>query len=176
MRSFEEFAGLLLTNGVECVVDVRRFPGSRRHPQFGKALPGLLRESGIGYLHLPGLGGRREPRPDSPNTGWRNPSFRGYADHMETDEFKDAFAGLIGPCERERVCLMCSEAVWWRCHRRMVADALVVRSIPVEHILGETQRRPHELTPFAEVVDEGGDKRLVYPAEEPTLWEAGCRA
>jgi uncharacterized protein (DUF488 family) len=175
-RSFKEFARLLLTNGVELLADVRRFPASRRHPQFGGALPGLLRETGIGYLHLPALGGRREPRPDSPNTGWRNASFRGYADHMETDEFREAFAGLIGHCARERVCLMCSEAVWWRCHRRMVADALVVRDIPVEHVLGEGQRRPHELTPFAEVVGEGEDKRLVYPTGEPRLWKNEERA
>ena len=174
-RTSEQFAELLLENGVEYLVDVRRFPGSRRHPQFGEeALERRLGESGIGYLHLTGLGGRRAPRSDSPNTGWRNASFRGYADHMQTDEFGEAFGGLTELCARKRVCLMCSEAVWWRCHRRMVADALTVRGFPVEHVLGKTQRRPHELTPFASVADG----QLVYPSGEPRLWEGeeGARA
>ncbi len=168
-RSFERFAELLLANGVERLVDVRRFPHSPRHPHFGeKSLPGRLCEQGIGYLHLPGLGGRRKPQPGSPNTGWRNPSFHGYADHMATAEFAQDFERLLELCWRERACLMCSEAVWWRCHRRMIADALVVRGAVVEHVLGAAQRQPHELTPFAEVVvDEGGDKRLVYPPEGP---------
>jgi uncharacterized protein (DUF488 family) len=170
-RTIEEFVRLLLASGAEHLVDVRRFPGSRRYPQFGReTLPARLRKEGIGYSHQAGLGGRRRPRPDSPNAGWRNPSFRGYADHMGTEEFREDFGRLLELCGRERVCLMCSEAVWWRCHRRMVADALLVRGFPVEHVLGEGSRQAHDLTPFAEVVAEDGvDGRLVYP---PPGWHA----
>ncbi len=164
-RTIEEFVRLLLASGAEHLVDVRRFPGSRRYPQFGReTLPARLRKEGIGYSHLAGLGGRRRPRPDSPNAGWRNLSFRGYADHMGTEEFREDFRRLLELCGRERACLMCSEAVWWRCHRRVVADALVVRGFPVEHVLGEGSRQAHELTPWSEVVEEDGvDGRLVYP-------------
>ena len=167
-RTFEQFVGLLRVGGVERLVDVRRFPHSPRHPQFGEeSLPGRLCEEGIGYVHLPGLGGRRKPLPSSPNAGWRNPSFRGYADHTATPEFAQDFEKLIELCRRERTCLMYSEAVWWRCHRRMIADALVVRDFSAEHVLGERRRQPHELTPFAQVVDEDEDKRPVYPSETP---------
>lgn len=175
-RAAEEFLDLLLASGVERLVDVRRFPGSRRHPQFGaEALRGRLREKSVSYTHLPGLGGRREPRPDSPNAGWRNPSFQGYADHMGTAEFREDFERLLELCGQERVCLMCSEAVWWRCHRRMIADALVVRGFRVEHLVGETRRQTHELTPFAESVDES-IPQLVYPSEEPGREESERRA
>lgn len=167
-RTAEEFLHLLRSGGVEHLVDVRRFPHSPRHPQFSEdSLPGRLREGGIGYTHLPGLGGRRKPQPESPNAGWRNTSFKGYADHMGTLEFREDLERLLEMAERERTCLMCSEAVWWRCHRIMIADALVVRDFPVEHVLGEGRRQAHELTPFVEVVVEGGGKRLVYPAGKP---------
>lgn len=168
-RPFEQFAELLQAVGAEHLVDVRRFPGSRRYPQFSEErLAGRLREEeGIGYSHLPGLGGRRKPKPDSPNTGWRNLSFRGYADHMGTQEFQEDFKTLLGLCRRERVCLMCSEAVWWRCHRRMIADALLVRGFSVEHILGATHRQAHELTPWAQIIEEDENKRLIYPPGEP---------
>jgi hypothetical protein len=161
-RSFGQFAGLLRGNGVEHLVDVRRFPHSRRHPHFdAESLPeGLRVGAGIGYTHLPGLGGRRQTEPDSPNTGWGNPSFRGYADHMRTPEFRENLQKLLELCERERVYLMCSEAVWWRCHRRMVSDALVERDVTVEHILGEGRRQTHQITPFARVV---GGVELAYP-------------
>jgi uncharacterized protein (DUF488 family) len=166
--TIDQFVYLLRASGTEHVVDVRRSPGSRRHPQFdGDSLAARLREENIGYSHLGGLGGRRRPRPNSPNAGWRNPSFRGYADHMGTQEFRVDFERLVELCESEqRVCLMCSEAVWWRCHRRMIADALVVEGFSVEHVLGEGSRQAHELTPWAEVVaeEDGGEKRLVYPA------------
>jgi uncharacterized protein (DUF488 family) len=160
-RTFEELLGLLRANGARRVVDVRRFPHSARHPHFdAEALSERLRrEGGIAYLHLPGLGGRRRPRADSPNTGWRNLSFRGYADHMRTPEFHADFEQLVELCE-DRVCLMCSEAVWWRCHRRMIADALLVRGFPVEHVMGENRQTPHTLTPWAKVVD---GKELLYP-------------
>lgn len=165
-RTFEQFADLLSMGEVRHLVDVRRFPGSRRHPQFGKdVLAGELRRAcRIGYSHLSELGGRRDPRKDSPNGGWRNPSFRGYADHMATPEFEEGLLRLIELCEAEgRVCLMCSEAVWWRCHRRMIADALVVRGYSVEHILDESRRQTHTLTPWAEVVDGAN---LIYPADQ----------
>ena len=166
-RTMEEFLGLLWAAGVTLLADVRRFPHSPRHPQFDEAsLPERLRQEGVGYAHLPGLGGRRRPLPDSPNAGWRNTSFRDYADHMQTPEFRQDLGGLLVMCRRERVCLMCSEAVWWRCHRRMIADALVARGSAVEHILGEARRQPHELTPWAEVVDENGYPRLVYPPHD----------
>ena len=167
-RTIEEFLGMLRSAGVTLLADVRRFPHSPRYPWFGEdLLPKGLREEGMGYAHLPGLGGRRRPLPDSPNAGWRNPSFRGYADHMETPEFRAAFDALLGLRERGRVvCLMCSEAVWWRCHRRMVADALVIGGIGVEHIMGGTRRQPHDLTPWAKVVDEAGYQRLVYPPQD----------
>lgn len=145
------------------LVDVRRFPASRRHPQFDEATLGerLPSEAGVRYSHLRGLGGRRSPRPDSPNAGWTNPSFRGYADHMQTAEFRADFERLIGLCEGdELICLMCSEAVWWRCHRRMISDALLVRGLAVEHILGERRRTTHVLTPWAEVIDA---THLLYP-------------
>jgi uncharacterized protein (DUF488 family) len=164
-RTFEELLSLLRAHGVCRLVDVRRFPHSSRHPHFdGEALSGrLYREGAIRYSHLPGLGGRRPPRPDSPNAGWHNPSFRGYADHMATPEFRADFERLVGLCEGEkRVCLMCSEAVWWRCHRRMIADALVVRGLPVEHVLGEHRTMLHTLTPWAEVV---GGTGLLYPPD-----------
>jgi uncharacterized protein (DUF488 family) len=165
-RTFAQFARLLREAGAERLVDVRRFPHSPRHPQFDTgSLAEELRGEGIGYTHLPGLGGRRRPRPDSPNAGWRNASFRGYADHMATEEFREDLQALLELCERERVCLMCSEAVWWRCHRRMISDALLIRGLPVEHILDERQRSAHVLTPWAKVVDEDGHGQLVYPPE-----------
>jgi uncharacterized protein (DUF488 family) len=162
-RTFEQFLGLLREAGADHLVDVRRFPGSRRHPQFDEAVlrKRLRREGGVRYSHLPGLGGRRPPRQESPNAGWTNPSFRGYADHMATPLFRADFGRLVELCEGgERVCLMCSEAVWWRCHRRMIADALLVRGFVVEHVLGERRRMAHALTPWAKVVDS---THLFYP-------------
>jgi uncharacterized protein (DUF488 family) len=164
-RTFEELLSLLRAHSVCRLVDVRRFPHSPRHPHFdGETLSErLLREGEISYRHLPGLGGRRRPLPDSPNAGWRNLSFRGYADHMRTPEFRADFERLVGLCEgEERVCLMCSEAVWWRCHRRMIADALVVRGFSVEHVLGERRATLHTLTPWAEMV---GGTGLHYPPD-----------
>jgi uncharacterized protein (DUF488 family) len=157
-RAFEQFTELLLANGVTLLVDVRRFPHSRRHPQFDKeSLSERLHDAcGVGYSHLPGRGCLRPPRPDSPNAGWRNLSFRGYADHMQSPEFGEDFERLLEMCERERVCLMCSEAVWWRCHRRMIADALVMRGIAVEHLLGETGRKAHTLTLWAHLTGRTG--------------------
>lgn len=158
-RALEEFIALLRAHGVERVVDVRRFPASRRHPQFnGPALAAALAAVGIGYRHIPALGGRRAPRPDSIHTAWKDAGFRGYADHMETPAFEAALEAVAREAAQVRIALMCAEALPWRCHRRLIADALLVRGIPVEHILDLHRREPHRLTPWARV--EG--TRLIY--------------
>ncbi len=159
--SLEEFIGLLRAHGVTLLADVRTVPRSRRNPQFNReTLPGALAAAGIGYRHLPGLGGLRRPRPDSRNLAWESESFRGFADYMGTPEFEGALDELLELARRERVAIMCAEAVPWRCHRSLIADALVARGVRVEHILGPARRQPHALTRFARV--EGG--RVVYPA------------
>lgn len=159
-HALDEFIAMLKAHGVERVADVRTLPRSRRHPQFEKdALCAALQAAGIGYVHLPGLGGLRHARRDSPNTGWRNESFRGYADYMQTEEYAQNLEQLVALAARERIALMCAEAVPWRCHRSLIADSLTVRGIPVEHIMSATRRQPHAITPFARV--EGG--RITYP-------------
>jgi uncharacterized protein (DUF488 family) len=159
-RSLPEFLGLLKAHGVSRVVDVRTIPRSRHNPQFNReTLPAALEAAGLGYVHLKGLGGLRHPRPDSPNLGWRTAGFRGFADYMLTPEFAKQLQALVELAGRERLAVMCAEAVPWRCHRSLIADALVVRGLRVEHILGPGRRQPHRLTPFARV--EGG--RLTYP-------------
>ncbi|HYY70224.1 MAG TPA: DUF488 domain-containing protein [Terriglobales bacterium] len=151
-RSLEEFVQLLDTHGVKRLVDVRTVPRSRHNPQFNKdSLPQALKRAGIAYTHMPALGGLRHPRKDSINSAWRNLSFRGFADHMQTAEFKKALQELIALAEKERVCIMCAEAVPWRCHRSLIADALLVRNIHVQEISGLTRTQPHKLTPFAHV-------------------------
>lgn len=142
----EVFLDLLDAYGVRAIADVRLLPGSRRHPQFNRdALETALRGRGIRYQHLPELGGRRKPRPDSKNTIWRNDAFRGYADHMETAEFA---AGIEHLRELNReagpVALMCAELLWWKCHRRLIADFLKARGTEVIHILGPQKTQPHE--------------------------------
>ncbi len=152
---------LLQAHGVTLVADVRKMPGSRKNPQFGlDILPQALRQVGIGYVHLPGLGGLRRRTPDSPNTGWQNASFQGYADYMMTPAFESSLQELLKRTDGERVALMCAEAVPWRCHRSLIADALVARGIRVEHILGVTRLQPHTLRPWARV--EG--TRITYPS------------
>ena len=142
------------------MIDIRTVPRSRTNPQFNRdTLPDSLRDAGIGYLHMPALGGLRHARPDSPNTAWRNASFRGYADYMQTPEFTAAIDGLIELGIGKQVAIMCAEAVPWRCHRSLVGDALSARGIPVEDILSAGRRQPHKLTPFAKV--EG--MRVLYP-------------
>jgi uncharacterized protein (DUF488 family) len=159
-RSIEEFIGLLQLHQVECVLDVRTVPKSRHNPQFNRdTLPASLAAAGIGYRHIAGLGGLRHARADSPNTGWRNASFRGYADYMQTPEFDENVAAVAEMSRASRCVLMCAESVPWRCHRSMVADALVVRGIPVEHIISGPKRKPHALTPFAAV----DGTRITYP-------------
>jgi uncharacterized protein (DUF488 family) len=160
-RPINEFIELLQAHGVERVVDVRTVPKSRRNPQFGQdLLPASLEAAGIAYTHLPQLGGLRRARPDSPNTGWRNASFRGYADHMQTPEFAQGLAAVIDLEKTQRVALMCAEAVPWRCHRSLIADALLVHGIPSGDIASPTRRTPHKLTPFARV----DGTRITYPA------------
>jgi uncharacterized protein (DUF488 family) len=160
-RPLDEFVSILKSNEVTLLVDVRTIPRSRHNPQFNfDTLPGALAEAGIGYLHLKGLGGLRHGAKDSPNTGWRTPAFRGYADYMLTDEFADHLRRLMEFAGTEHVALMCAEAVPWRCHRSLIADALAVRGVPVEHIMGPGRRQPHRLTPFARV----DGVRITYPA------------
>jgi uncharacterized protein (DUF488 family) len=162
-RSFEELVDLLRASGVEVLADVRTVPRSRRVPHFDRAaLAERLPRHGIECRHLPALGGLRHPRRDSINTGWRNEAFRGYADHMATAEFQAALEGLIELSRDRDVAVMCAEAVPWRCHRSLIADAVVVRGQAVLHILGPGQTQPHALTPFAHV--EG--VRVTYPGAE----------
>ncbi len=159
-RPIEEFIGLLKENQVGLLLDIRTVPRSRHNPQFNRDnLPESLAVYGIDYRHMAGLGGLRHPRQDSANAGWRNTSFRGYADYMQTPEFAanvDELARLSGTV---RCVMMCAESVPWRCHRSMVADALVVRGIPVEHIMAQGKLKPHTLTSFAHV--EG--RHISYP-------------
>jgi len=158
----EEFIPLLTANGISVLADVRRFPGSRRHPQFGaEALSAALGESGIRYEAFPDLGGRRDPRPDSVNLAWRNASFRGYADYMETAEFRAAIERLLAMARTQRTAVMCAEAVWWRCHRGLIADSLKVAGYEVLHIGGHGAAAPHPYTSAARIVDG----RLSYEGE-----------
>ena len=162
----ERFTALLRTYGIEHIVDIRTMPRSRHNPQFnGTALANSLTAQRLEYVRIQALGGLRRARKNSPNTGWRNGGFRGYADYMQTEEFQDALEALIHMSRQKRVAIMCAEAVPWRCHRSLVADALSVRGVPVIEILSESSYRMHKLTPFARV--EG--VRITYPPEQPTL-------
>jgi uncharacterized protein (DUF488 family) len=161
-RGADEFRDLLARHGIELLVDVRQFPGSRRYPHFSSsALAASLAERGLGYLHAVDLGGRRKPQPDSPNEFWRNASFRAYADYMASAEFAAAVDRLLAAAVERRSAIMCAEAVPWRCHRWLVSDALVVRGASVVHILDAEQTRPHVLNPNARVDGQG---RVTYPA------------
>ncbi len=156
----DEFIRILEAHGVDLLADVRTVPRSRHNPQFNRdALARSLADPEIRYLWLRDLGGLRHTRPDSVNTGWRNASFRGYADYMQTPEFRRALAHLIDLSQETQAVIMCAEAVPWRCHRSLIADALTVRGIPVEHIMGIGATRPHTLTRFAKV----DGTRITYP-------------
>ncbi|MAL99221.1 MAG: hypothetical protein CL583_12335 [Alteromonadaceae bacterium] len=158
-RSWEEFLQLLKSQTIEFVVDVRRFAGSRKHPQFGQdELADRLAEAGVGYLMVEELGGRRKPDPDSANTIWRHPSFRAYADHMETAEYQAGRERLLEKARKHRTAVMCSEAVWWRCHRSMIADDLKIAGVQVLHIMSPTKTVEHPFT--APASEQHGD--LVY--------------
>src|SRR3954454_7061640 len=160
----DAFLELLRGARIELLVDVRRFPTSRRQPWFNSGdLERSLRNAGVEYLHLEALGGRRDPAPDSPNGGWRVGQFRGYADHMASTEFRQAVDGLVA--EPRTTAVMCAEAQWWRCHRRLLSDALVARGVEVVHLNARGGSGPHALTDFA-VIDEG---RVSYPPAQGEL-------
>lgn len=162
----ERFIETLKAYGIGHLVDIRTIPRSRKNPQFNTdVLPQSLHPAQIAYSHMAALGGLRHPRKDSPNAGWRNESFRGYADYMQTDAFHHALEELIRLSRQTRVAIMCAESVPWRCHRSLVADALGVRGIPVVEILSETSYRPHALTPFAQVKST----EITYPPDQPSL-------
>jgi uncharacterized protein (DUF488 family) len=151
-RTLDEFTHLLKAHGVVAIADVRRFPGSRRLPHFNAdRLASVAPKHGLTYLPCPMLGGRRRPSPDSVNLGWRNESFRAYADYMQTPEFLEGLQHLIEHASKVPLAMMCAEAVPWRCHRSLIADALSVRGWTVLDIMSPTKATPHKLTPFAKV-------------------------
>ena len=153
-RSAEEFGQILLTHGIQVLVDVRSFPGSRRYPQFNRAaLAESLKEIGIEYKHEPRLGGRRKPRADSHNTAWKNASFRAYADHMESEEFRNGVKDLLELAANARVAVMCAESLWWRCHRSLISDYLKAEGHTVIHILDQNKSEEHPFTSAARIVD-----------------------
>jgi uncharacterized protein (DUF488 family) len=153
-RPLGDFLGVLTEAGIVTLADVRSYPGSRRHPQFGnRSLEAALREIGIKYVHLAGLGGRREPRPDSPHRELRVAAFRGYADHMTSAEFAAEYARLTALARDSRAAIMCAETLWWRCHRRLIADRLTVDGWTVTHLLGPGKSETHVLWETARIVD-----------------------
>lgn len=159
-RTVSEFIAMLKTYHVTLIVDVRRVPRSRHNQQFNKeTLPTTLKTENIGYVHMPEIGGLRRPKPDSVNIAWRNKSFRGYADYMQTKEFSEQLLNLMALARKDCVAIMCAEAVPWRCHRSLIADALVVRNVRVEHIIGKDSCLSHKLSEWAHV--EGTN--ITYP-------------
>ena len=170
-RPVDAFIEMLEAHGIKKLIDVRTISKSRRNPQYNReALERSLREAGIGYEHMKALGGLRHPLKDSPNMGWRNESFRGYADYMQTAEFEAALNQLGKAAAHHAVAIMCAEAVPWRCHRSLISDALTARGYPVEHIMSATKSVPHTMTSFARV--EGTS--VLYPAiAQETLFETG---
>jgi uncharacterized protein (DUF488 family) len=167
-RTWTEFVALLQVWGIEELLDVRTVPRSRAFPWFSKQrMKTALAKAGIGYHHLAALGGLRRSKKASPNTGWRNASFRGYADYMQSPDFEMGLQELNNRRKKRRVCVMCSEAVWWRCHRRMIADAEVIRGIPVKHVMSETTATRHLLTQFAVVKKQRGRVPVItYPGND----------
>jgi uncharacterized protein (DUF488 family) len=170
-HSADAFIALLTAHAITGLADVRTIPRSRRHPHFNReALDARLQNEGIAYRHFAELGGLRKPRRDSPNGAWRNPAFRGYADHMQTPEFSRAVDDLLEFGGDRRVAVMCAEAVWWQCHRMLLSDALIARGIDVQHIMPQRSRlaestvQEHRLTPFAQVAvaDSDSDQRRVW--------------
>ena len=161
-RTLDTVIEMLRAHGVRHLADVRTIPRSGHNPQFNReSLPEALRFAGIVYTHMEQLGGLRHACPDSPNTGWHNSSFRGFADYMQTPEFEAGLEQLMQLATRERTVIMCAEAVPWRCHRSLIADALKVRGIQVEHIMSTSRTQPHLLTPFAKV----SGIHITYPQE-----------
>ncbi len=163
-RKLEDFISLLREDNVQKIVDIRTIPRSRHNPQFDQEeLSKTLQVAGISYVHIAGLGGLRHPVRDSPNTGWRNLSFRGFADYMQTKEFEKSLDELMEIAGKERVTIMCAEAVPWRCHRSLIADALSVQGVQVKHIISSTSLRAHKITAFAKV----NGTRITYPPKGP---------
>ena len=163
-RPLDEFIVLLAAHSVSRLIDVRTVPRSRHNPQFNRdTLPAALKGAGIHYAHVSGLGGFRHTHPGSLNMGWRNVSFRGFADYMQTPEFEENLTGLIEQARRERIALMCAEGVPWHCHRSLIADALVVRGVRAEEIINATRLQIHTLTTFASV--DGAV--ITYPPKAP---------
>ena len=159
-RTLDAFLALLHAHQISQLADVRTVPKSRRHPHFaGEALAQTLPLAGIAYRHIAALGGLRKPRKDSRNTAWRHESFRGYADHMETPAFQRALDDVIAWSDAQPTVVMCAEAVWWQCHRQLIADALVARNVEVRHIMSAGAAPLHALTAFARVEDG----RVSYP-------------
>ncbi len=162
-RAIREFLELLTLNGIEALADVRRFPASRKYPHFNqKELSNSLAKIGVEYLPLPELGGRRQPQAHSQNTAWRSDSFRGYADYMETMEFHAGIERLLETARQKRTAIMCAEAVWWRCHRALIADYLKAQGIDVIHIMNEKKNESHPYTSAARL--KGG--KLSYVQSE----------
>ncbi len=171
-REWKAFVELLRASDVQRIVDVRSIPRSRHNPQYNReTMAPKLRAARIGYVHLRKLGGLRHARRDSPNTGWQNASFRGYADYMQTPEFEGGLQRLIKLATEKRSAIMCAEAVPWRCHRSLIADALLVRGFQVEHIISGKRRRVHSITPFARVCDT----EITYPAYPEAVTKAASR-
>lgn len=162
-RALDEFLALLRAHEIGQIADVRTVPKSRRHPHFSReALERSLPAAGVVYRHFPDLGGLRKPRKDSPNTGWRHEGFRGYADYMETAPFDRAVDDLLewaGAADPGRTAVMCAEGVWWRCHRQLIADALVAKGIEARHIVSASPAKPHAITEFARIKGT----RVTYP-------------
>jgi uncharacterized protein (DUF488 family) len=163
-RKIDIFISMLEANGIDVVADVRMFPGSKRYPQFNKeSLAQSLQERGLLYEHFPELGGRRKPRPDSRNTAWRNEAFRGYADYMETEDFRKGVDRLVELAQKSGpTALMCAEALWWRCHRALVSDFLKARGVGVTHIVDLAKTEPHPFTSPARIVNG----ELTYAADQ----------
>jgi uncharacterized protein (DUF488 family) len=168
-HSAEEFVELVRGAEIECIADVRRYPGSRRNPQFGReALAATLEEAEIGYLFAgEELGGRRKPVAGSPNDGWRVAQFQGYADHMTTPEFESGLARVLGEARERSTAVMCAEAPWQKCHRRLISDAALARGFEVRHVLRDGTTQQHELTEFA----SADGTLLTYPAAQARLLE-----
>jgi len=163
-RPLDEFLDLLKQNGIRALADVRQFPGSRRYPHFGQEqLSKALAHEQIEYVHFPELGGRRKPLPDSVNTAWRHPAFRGYADYMMTAEFREGINRLLALARSKPTAIMCAEAVWWRCHRSLIADYLRAEGHEVIHIMGKNKTEEHPYTSAAQIVDG----KLSYQKTDP---------
>jgi uncharacterized protein (DUF488 family) len=168
-RPIDEFIGMLRAHQIGLLIDVRIIPRSRYNPQFNTdTLAQSLRDATLWYLHLPELGGLRKPKKDSINDGWRNTGFRGYADYMQTEEFHRTLEVLMAYCRDKNTAVMCAEAVPWRCHRSLIADALVTQGWDVRHIMGPSDAKPHQLTSFAHF--EEGALTYPKPSDSPSLF------